>query len=168
MAKGARGRRSAWRARAETDVAAPAQIYTLVLCAGVGGLLFGYDSSDIAIALPVRRPTAAHAPAAWPANAPEPDPNVVRYAPLQFIERSFPSVDSSNALKEAVVSITTLGASFGAFTGGFFSDYYGRCALRRAERAAKALRPLTPARLPPACADGPLLWRLTSCSPWLR
>ena len=26
------------------------------------------------------------------------------------------------------MSITTLGAAFGAFTGGFFSDYYGRCA----------------------------------------
>jgi hypothetical protein len=31
-------------------------------------------------------------------------------------------------LKEAVVSVTTLGAAFGAFSGGFFSDYYGRCA----------------------------------------
>ncbi len=47
---------------------------------------------------------------------------------MQFIERSFPSVASSNLLKEAIVSVTTLGASFGAFFGGFFSDYYGRCA----------------------------------------
>jgi len=63
--------------------------------AGLGGLLFGYDSSDIAIALP-------------------------------FIERIFPSVAASTALKEAVVSVTTLGAAFGAFSGGFLSDAFGR------------------------------------------
>ncbi len=49
-------------------------------------------------------------------------------------------------LKEAVVSVTTLGAAFGAFSGGFFSDYYGRCArapppllLSRMHAAARAL-----------------------------
>jgi len=41
--------------------------------------------------------------------------------PPQYIERSFPSVAASNTLKEAIVSVTTLGASFGAFSGGFFS-----------------------------------------------
>ena len=51
----------------------------------------------------------------------------LRRPAFQFIERSFPSVATSNTLKEAVVSVTTLGAAFGAFTGGFFSDYYGRC-----------------------------------------
>ena len=65
----------------------------------------------------------------------------------QFIERSFPSVDSSNALKEAIVSITTLGASFGAFFGGFFSDYYGRCATARSCLAKLAHQP-TPADAP--------------------
>ena len=30
------------------------QVYTLVLAAGMGGLLLGYNSSNIAVALPVR------------------------------------------------------------------------------------------------------------------
>lgn len=71
------------------------QIYGLVLTAGLGGLLFGYDSSDIAIALP-------------------------------FIERSFPAVQRSNRLTEAVVSVTTLGAAFGAASGGVLADAVGR------------------------------------------
>lgn len=129
----------------------PPQIYTLVLCAGLGGLLFGYDSSDIAIALPVRG--AVHAPppstllhsralrhgARSPAAQTSSGTGhtacvfprrglTLNSLVLQFIERTFPSVATSNALKEAIVSVTTLGAAFGAFTGGFFSDYYGRCA----------------------------------------
>ena len=85
-----------------------------MLFAGLGGLLFGYDSSDIAIALPVR------------ARAARARPPLTLPPPLQFIERSFPTVAVSNALKEAIVSVTTLGASFGAFTGGSFSDAFGR------------------------------------------
>jgi hypothetical protein len=50
-----------------TDGPAP-QIYTLVLCAGLGGLLFGYDSSDIAIALPVRVPKTRTPRAREPAH----------------------------------------------------------------------------------------------------
>jgi hypothetical protein len=34
--------------------ACAAQVYTLVLAAGMGGLLLGYNSSNIAVALPVR------------------------------------------------------------------------------------------------------------------
>ena len=44
------------------------QVYTLVLAAGMGGLLLGYNSSNIAVALPVRaRPAPARA--APPGNA---------------------------------------------------------------------------------------------------
>lgn len=35
------------------------QVYSLVVAAGLGGLLLGYNSSNIAVALPVRPPTAA-------------------------------------------------------------------------------------------------------------
>jgi len=52
--------------------------------------------------------------------------SVPRLTAPQFIERSFPSVGNSNALKEAVVSVATLGAAVGALSGGFFSDAYGR------------------------------------------
>jgi hypothetical protein len=37
----------------------PRQVYTLVLAAGMGGLLLGYNSSNIAVALPVRSRCAA-------------------------------------------------------------------------------------------------------------
>ena len=71
----------------------------------------------------------------------------------QFIERSFPSVDSSNTLKEAVVSVTTLGAAIGAFCGGFFSDYYGRCGRELRLHAPRARAPRAdgprPGRTPP-------------------
>jgi len=97
----------------------PTQIFTVVLFAGLGGLLFGYDSSDIAIALPVRRLTAL-------ARGVRCTLSPARLTPAQFIERSFKSVAQSNALKELVVSVATLGAAAGAFTGGLFSDAFGR------------------------------------------
>lgn len=47
-------------------------------------------------------------------------------ASLQLLEVAFASVAESNVLKEAIVSITTLGSAVGGFVGGFASDYYGR------------------------------------------
>jgi hypothetical protein len=79
-------------------------------------------------------------------------------------------VASSNLLKEAIVSVTTLGAAFGAFTGGFFSDCYGRHA------HALALAPSAPRHAhataltrPDACtcAGGPPSSCRTLFSQWL-
>lgn len=125
------------------------KIFSVVLAAGLGGLLFGYDSSDIAIALPVRfgpsrsRLRGLNAQSGWLAQhacarrqPAAPARLLHQYAcftcPVlrprgpQFIARSFKSVAASNWLKEAVVSMTTLGAAIGGFFGGFASDWYGR------------------------------------------
>ena len=48
------------------------------------------------------------------------------FRPRQLLEITFSSVATSNVLKEAIVSITTLGSAFGGFVGGFASDFYGR------------------------------------------
>jgi len=93
-------------------------VYTLVLAAGMGGLLLGYNSSNIAVALPVRPTT--HADCAT-LTAPAP----------QLLERSFSAVAKSNVLKEVIVSVTTLGSAVGGFAGGFASDYFGRQAASR-------------------------------------
>jgi hypothetical protein len=93
-----------------------------------------------------------------------------RVQPLrQFIERSFPTVASSNLLKEAIVSVTTLGAAFGAFTGGFFSDCYGRHAHALALAPSARHAHATALMRPDACTrvGGPPSSCRTSFSPWL-
>lgn len=118
------------------------KIYSVVLAAGLGGLLFGYDSSDISIALPVRSGLHSllfklgvrareHHVAAPKLHQSYSFVYLLPLLPVpapcsQFIARSFRSVAQSNWLKEAVVSMTTLGAAIGGFFGGFASDWYGR------------------------------------------
>ena len=62
-----------------------------------------------------------------PADARRRSSNIAVALPL--IGRSFGSVASSTVLKEAIVSITTLGSALGGLLGGAASDAYGRKAV---------------------------------------
>lgn len=81
--------------------------YLLLLtsAAGLGGLLFGYDTGVISGA-------------------------------LLYIRDDFKSVDDSKFLQETIVSMAIAGAIFGAATGGWVNDKFGR---KRAILAADAL-----------------------------
>lgn len=124
-----------------------------MVAAGLGGLLLGYNSSNIAVALPVR-PFRRHGAVGIVSFAKLRIMGCVRNAsadaPLsltQLLEVAFASVAESNVLKEAIVSITTLGSAVGGFFGGFASDYFGRrvsimpCSVGRACPAAPAIQP---------------------------
>ncbi|KVI08285.1 hypothetical protein Ccrd_013349 [Cynara cardunculus var. scolymus] len=63
----------------------------LTVIAGIGGLLFGYDTGA-----------------------------------LLYIRDEFEEVDQSSVLQETIVSMALLGAIFGAASGGWINDLYGR------------------------------------------
>ncbi|KAI4365546.1 hypothetical protein MLD38_021523 [Melastoma candidum] len=67
----------------------------LTVIAGIGGLLFGYDTGVISGA-------------------------------LLYIKDDFEAVASSSFLQETIVSMALVGAMFGAATGGWINDVFGR------------------------------------------